>query len=52
MTRDCDQSQCVFLQTITLTCWLTLTLCFYSSLLSLLLFLRLIDLNYIHYYSA
>ncbi len=38
MTRDCDQSQRVFLQNITLTYWLTLSLCFYLSLLSLLLF--------------
>ncbi len=34
---DCDQSERVFLQNIPLTCWLTLSLCFYSSLLSLLL---------------
>ncbi len=26
MTRYCDQSQRVFLQKITLTCWLTLSL--------------------------
>ncbi len=47
MTRDCDQSQRVFLQNITLTGWLTLSLCFYSSLLLFLIFNR--DLNYIHY---
>ncbi len=29
MTHYCDQSQCVFLQKITLTCWLTGSLCFY-----------------------
>ncbi len=31
--HDCDQSECVFLQNITLACWLSLSLCFYSSLL-------------------
>ncbi len=30
--HDCDQSEHVFLKNITLTCWLTLSLCFYSSL--------------------
>ncbi len=45
MTHDCDQSQCVFLQKITLTCWLTLSLCFYSSLLSVLLFTFLIEIS-------
>ncbi len=41
MTRDCDQSQRVFLQKITLTCWLTLSMYFYLSLLSLLLLKKL-----------
>ncbi len=53
MTHDCDQSQRIFLQKILLTCWLTLSLYFYSSLLSILLFTFFNrDLNYIHYYSA
>ncbi len=43
MTHDCDKSQRVFLQKITLTCWLTLSLCFYLSLLSLLLLKILIE---------
>ncbi len=43
------QSERVFLQNIPLTCWLTLNLCFYSSLLSLLLYKKIIDLKYIHY---
>ncbi len=43
--RDCDQSEHVFLQNITLTFSLTPSLCLYSSLLYI--FNR--DLNYIHY---
>ncbi len=37
MTYDCDQSQRVFLQKITLTCLLNTEFVFYLSLLSLLL---------------
>ncbi len=45
LRRDCDrQSERVFLQNITLTCWLTISLSFYSSLLSLLLLSFLIEI--------
>ncbi len=43
--HDCDQSEHVFLQNITLTCWLTLSLCIYFSILSLLLFHFLIEIK-------
>ncbi len=51
MTHDCYQSQGVFLQKITLTCWLTLSLCFYLSYLLLFKFFNR-DLNNINYYNA
>ncbi len=51
MKHDCDQSEHVFLQEITLTCWLTLSLfLFVFIFIIILIFNR--DLNYIHYYSA
>ncbi len=36
--RDCDQNVNMFLQDITLTCWLTLRLCFYSAFTIILFF--------------
>ncbi len=46
MTRDCDQSQRVFLQNITLTCWLTLSLFLFIFIIIYILYR---DLNYIHH---
>ncbi len=36
--RDCDQNVSMFLQDITLTCWLKLSLCFYSVFTIILFF--------------
>ncbi len=36
--RDSDQNVNMFLQDITLTCWLTLSLCFYSAFTIILFF--------------